>query len=471
MHIFMKSLYRVLLVTAFFVLLGCDWFGDDEVVLEDFALIRSSVEESYELTSFELQTIRFVAFYSDGTSETISLSEDMIGSADHLKLTEVGHHDILVTYKGFEVTVSVQLVASDLYVTLNQIYALGVSEGFIHETYEEWLESIRGQDGSDGEDGRDGVDGRDGLDGRSITDAMINEQGILILTLSDGATIEAGQVVNVDERYIEHVEIDALGELIVHWSDGEIQTLGSVVGQDGLTPHIGANGHWWIGNYDTGITAVGQAITDYATDGLRMILTVFQGVVGYEIISYVGTDEVVHVPNLVNGMPVISIGDNAFGSNTLLREIYLPEELRRIENRAFSGATRLEFVHIPSTSKLTHIHAYAFNNNQALKQFDIPETVTYIGDYAFSGTSLLSSVYLHQTIEYVGYRAFHMSTSQGTAIYVEHERQPEHWSNQWTNKNEFQVHFGVRVSEDYYYNLTEDLQARIVGPSLTVKKV
>lgn len=32
---------------------------------------------------------------------------------------------------------------------------------------------------------------------------------------------------------------------------------GALKGQDGTTPHIGANGNWWIGNVDTGVQASG----------------------------------------------------------------------------------------------------------------------------------------------------------------------------------------------------------------------
>ena len=35
----------------------------------------------------------------------------------------------------------------------------------------------------------------------------------------------------------------------------------SVKGEDGLTPHIGANGNWWLGNADTGVSANGTKVT------------------------------------------------------------------------------------------------------------------------------------------------------------------------------------------------------------------
>ena len=66
-----------------------------------------------------------------------------------------------------------------------------------------------GRDGQDGRPGRDGVgspgpagnpgmDGRDGVDGTSVTNARIDFDGSLVITLSDGREINAGEVVPLD---------------------------------------------------------------------------------------------------------------------------------------------------------------------------------------------------------------------------------------------------------------------------------
>lgn len=46
-----------------------------------------------------------------------------------------------------------------------------------------------GLDGTKGINGKDGVDGKDGQDGKGISSANINENGQLILTFSDGSTV------------------------------------------------------------------------------------------------------------------------------------------------------------------------------------------------------------------------------------------------------------------------------------------
>jgi hypothetical protein len=58
-----------------------------------------------------------------------------------------------------------------------------------------------GKNGFDGKDGKDGISGRDGIDGKdgvSITDAKIDFDGSLIISLSTGQDINVGEVVAHD---------------------------------------------------------------------------------------------------------------------------------------------------------------------------------------------------------------------------------------------------------------------------------
>jgi hypothetical protein len=55
-----------------------------------------------------------------------------------------------------------------------------------------------GKDGADGRDGKDGVDGKDGLDGKdgvSVVDASVDFDNSLVLKLSDGNIIDAGNII------------------------------------------------------------------------------------------------------------------------------------------------------------------------------------------------------------------------------------------------------------------------------------
>lgn len=63
---------------------------------------------------------------------------------------------------------------------------------------ERGLDGAPGRDGIDGRNGRDGKDGKDGNDGISVTDAKIDFDGSLIITLSTGREINVGEVVSPD---------------------------------------------------------------------------------------------------------------------------------------------------------------------------------------------------------------------------------------------------------------------------------
>lgn len=55
-------------------------------------------------------------------------------------------------------------------------------------------DGVDGKDGKDGRDGKDGVDGKDGENGVGVQDARIDFDGHLVLTLTDGNEIDAGEL-------------------------------------------------------------------------------------------------------------------------------------------------------------------------------------------------------------------------------------------------------------------------------------
>lgn len=53
---------------------------------------------------------------------------------------------------------------------------------------------VDGKDGANGIDGRNGIDGKDGQDGVSVVNAKVDFDDSLVFTLSDGKTINVGEV-------------------------------------------------------------------------------------------------------------------------------------------------------------------------------------------------------------------------------------------------------------------------------------
>ena len=107
------------------------------------------------------------------------------------------------------------------------------------------INGTNGKDGANGIDGIDGKDGKDGKDGVSIIASEINEANELVFTFSDGNTINVGNVVGLN------------GKDGVDGADGKDGANGKdgVDGKDGLTPEIGENGNWIVGDVDTGVAA------------------------------------------------------------------------------------------------------------------------------------------------------------------------------------------------------------------------
>ena len=187
---------------------------------------------------------------------------------------------------------------------LNQIYELAKAQGF-EGSYEDWLDSLKGdaielrvsQDGQyiqwkhssssgwtnliplsqiTGEDGQDGEDGKDGVDG---------EDG------EDGLTPYIGENGN--------------------WWIGDKDTKVSAYGKgdkgdngkDGQTPYIGHNGHWWIGNADTGVKAEGKGDKGDKGDTGKSAYEIFME----ENPNYTG-DESQWLEDLLNG----KLGDSNY---------------------------------------------------------------------------------------------------------------------------------------------------------------
>ncbi len=110
----------------------------------------------------------------------------------------------------------------------NTYVAYAEENGQTPLSYEEWLNSIKGKDGTNG------LNGKDGLGVKSV---VVNNDGHLIITYTDNNSVDAGLVKGKDG------------------TDG-INGQNSNDGADGLTPYI-KDGYWWIGETNTNVKAQG----------------------------------------------------------------------------------------------------------------------------------------------------------------------------------------------------------------------
>jgi hypothetical protein len=134
------------------------------------------------------------------------------------------------------------------------------------------LDGKQGKDGRDGKDGKDGINGKDGVDGKdgvSVTDAKIDFDGSLVITLSTGQEINVGEVVAPElQEKIKLVTSGGAGTVLPDQSgnankylktDGSVLSWSTVSGGSGTVTSVGTSGTV------NGITLTGGPITSSGT--------------------------------------------------------------------------------------------------------------------------------------------------------------------------------------------------------------
>ena len=150
-----------------------------------------------------------------------------------------------------------------------------------------------GKNGVAGEDGQDGVDGEDGKDGVGIKNVTVSEEGILTVTLDNDTIFTLGNIRGKDGIGIAKTEINAEGELVITYTDNQVVTLDKVVGADGVgikSAEITEDYMLKLVFTDNGTQEVGPIRGEKGADGVG-IKNVSVGDDGYLYITYSNSDE------------------------------------------------------------------------------------------------------------------------------------------------------------------------------------
>ena len=105
---------------------------------------------------------------------------------------------------------------------------------------------------------------------------------------------------------------------------------------------------------------------------------------GFHITGFEKTDAAIVVPEKKASINVCSIDEGAFSASPL-REIQIPESVKTIQNRAFSGCVDLETVDIREGTD--SIGDLAFQDCTKLNTVILPNSISHIGENVFSGCS------------------------------------------------------------------------------------
>ena len=161
--------------------------------------------------------------------------------------------------------------------------------------------------------------------------------------------------------------------------------------------------------------------TQPVTEGLEY--TLINNDTEYEV-SGIGTatGSEIFIPSTHNGLPVTSIGTDAFYGSVWIKSVFIPDSVTSIGNVAFAYCYSLTSIVIPDS--VTSIGDGAFSSCHNLASIVIPDSVTSIGSYAFEYCEGLTSIVIPSSVTSIGDSVFDSSdnlasitVAEGNSVY------------------------------------------------------
>ena len=289
--------------------------------------------------------------------------------------------------------------------SVQSAYALAKDLGYTG-SLEEFIEIISGKDGADGKDGV------------GIDNAYIDEEGCLILVLTDKRTINCGKISTsaVENQNFQYVTIKENNE-VTGYSIVGIKT-GTVIDSDLIIPSTYqgkpvkeiAEGAFKDCKHFTSVTVPDSIVKigDSVFSGCTDLVTAKLGA-GVKEISRGAFEVCRSLKSVTIGKGVMSIGVSAFEGCSSLTSINLPDGVTSIGNSAFEYCSSLESISIPDS--VTSIGSYTFKGCRSLESITIPDGITSISDSAFYGCSSLTSITIPDSVMSIGNSAFYNCSS------------------------------------------------------------
>ena len=109
----------------------------------------------------------------------------------------------------------------------------------------------------------------------------------------------------------------------------------------------------------------------------------------------------IHLPDSLK-----KIGGWAFSGCSSLKRITLPDELLEIESYAFYNCQDLQNVYISDSSKISKVGICAFRNCVSLKEINLPYLLEKISPYAFENCSSLNNIIIPENVSVIERWAF-----------------------------------------------------------------
>ena len=227
-------------------------------------------------------------------------------------------------------------------------YDIAVRHGYTGSEAE-WIASLQGVNGEDGENGSDGDDGKNGADGVGVEKVEIDESGYLIVTLTNGKTVNAGYVgkesldtsSDAPVLSISNLNLPTGSSYIITADLDDVTFVSSApsviqVSRDGVILAI-AEGTSTI----TVTAGNGKSAACYVDSTAYVYKTQADGSVS--IVGYNGNLTALTIPESIMGMTVKEIGASAFRGSTSLTSVTIPNSIA-VREYAFADCEKLSEV-------------------------------------------------------------------------------------------------------------------------------
>ncbi len=233
---------------------------------------------------------------------------------------------------------------------------------------EQGIQGIQGEKGDKGDQGEQGIQGIQGEKGEKGDKGDQGEQGIQGIQGEKGDKGDTG-------AGVETAYIDENGDLILTLTSGQVLNAGQVVNKEneqGLAFYLQDNGTYAVG---VGNAKYLSSITIPSTYKGKEVSTIcdFFGFKGSTVV----------LPE-----SIIKIEEYAFYNCANLETINIPHNVTVLEKGVFEGCTSLSSITLPEG--LTRINDCAFKSCSSLTEITLPDSLVYIGYEAFENSGLLN---------------------------------------------------------------------------------